>query len=338
MLGVIISLIGWFGVELNLTSKTIMNILPDSITSSGNNFWKIKLLNLIIGICIIAITKQGIEYIKRFVEVSSILFLPTLALTFTCFGANFKSLMFPPAYNLLSLIATQACLFAIAGSVGVIFDLATFYRFASSKRDGLLSVCLVFGICFPAIEICGAFLQQIMQQEDLIAALTGNNLHYTVRVWNAIFIVFSTCALNNTNLYAAVIDAGVLIPSLSFKARNYLIGALGILLACTDPADSFVFTLDKMLVVIATITPLMVLRATVLSKVNHTLACLAVGIGSIIGLFGSMEANHVQWMSNFAYFNAAVISVIVYVTGDITAKVLFILRKISYSWSAKNTN
>ena len=285
-----------------------------------------QLLDCLIGAFIVFTVIRGIQSIKKVIQISSGLFLLTIALTFLHAITQLKFSL-PDSVSLKALVRPQAFLLVTSACIGTAFDLPTFYRFAKSKRDGIVSI-FVFGLCYPVVEICGALLYEYFGQTTIVSALSSKSLLPALRIWNVIFMVFSMCALNNINLYVSAVNSNTLITKMNFTYRTIIIGGIGIALACSNLADKFVALLDKVLIVIASIFPLLILKAIGLSLPNVKLSNLSVVIGILVGVGTAVLPINLEYISTFSYFNAALAAALTYIIAFMIIKVrLFLIKR-----------
>lgn len=315
MLGLVILLMGWFSVELNLTTKTVVGIMYESATPFHN-----KLIDCLVGGFITFIVLYGLKKMKKLIQFSCIVSVFTVSTIFLYAKAKLQFIR-PEPIDWSSLINSQAYLLVVSGFFGTTFDAPTFYRLSASKRDCTISIVLVFWVCFSFVEVCGALLYQYLGKATIVDALISQELGKVLRVWNAIFMMLSMCALNSTNLYGSAVNSNILFGKIKFTHRAIILGVIGMIIACTNPADNFISLLDKALIIVASILPLMVLKATIFPIMHTRFSNIAAVVGVLVGFTTAFLPIKFAYMSSFAYVNAGISSILVYV-------ILFVVSKI----------
>lgn len=304
MIGLITLIMGWFSVELNITSKVICNVVQDYVPI--NYVLLNKLLNCGLGIFITFTASYGIETVRKVIRVSMCLFLPTML--FVLLREWKTNVVFDGSWS--NLISTKGIMLVIGCCGGLLFDLPTFHRFAKSKQDSIVSNLQVFLFCLPMSHILGSLLYTYSHQINIATLLVNPEVSPTLRFWDMFFVVLSMCALNNVNLYMCGANSAILMSSVGLKVRSYIIGVLGISLACFNLADNFSLLLDKTLIIISCILAILILRAASIRNTNTVLANISVISGCAFGFAGAFLFKEPPLGSS--YCASAIVTAIVY--------------------------
>ena len=288
-LGLIISLTGWFSVQMTLLSDTVIKgfALVDISVS------KIP-INLMLGAFIITIVSRGITALRGFAKIMAPLFLVTIILAIVMYvkmdgGSTASFLSRLPA----SPLASTGNDMAIIGGIIMImvctlcglFDMPTYYRFSSSKRDSIISIILLFGIGVPMIELTGVLFYAFMPNADSIITIMMNNSVGIVFVaWNVMFIAMSECSINNSNLYVSAVNAEIITSKIPFKRRTIIIGAIGIATSFIDVMEHFASFLQAISIVISSLVAVMIINFALKGKISQRFALISVCCGTIGGI------------------------------------------------------
>ncbi len=237
-LAFIICLIGWFGIQLDVMSLS----LYDSILSiSGVTIPRI-LITLILGFLITFCAIGGIQMLNRFAQITIPLLIGTLA--YALYTAFAQSSHFIPEPTLLP-INFQALSLVIATAIALIADLPTFYRFARSAKEGILSIAILFLLVIPTIELLGVYIDYHTKGSNIVSmlSLSGGMIWH---LWIAFFLLFAGWTTNNTNLYSASTCLGSLFTKLSHRWLTIVAGTAGTFLGCFDLLNNFATILNGM--------------------------------------------------------------------------------------------
>lgn len=199
-LSMIVSMIGWFGIQLNMMGEAFSFIFP---------FVDAKLASFIFGIGITLLGVLGLKGLSRFANAS----VPFLALTilFAILNASpdtskIQDLNFSYLEN-ISLV--------IAASLAAVIDLPTFFKDAASKKDALLGTIALFGICLPLLEAAGAYLSAKGHGDNFLETLLVHSDLLSWKIWVSFFVLLAGWTTNNINLYSASISLKSLLPKAS---------------------------------------------------------------------------------------------------------------------------
>jgi cytosine permease len=301
----VICLVGWFAIQLNLMSLSINNILQLAFKNVViNNI----IINIALGLLITSFTLHGITALDKIASISMPLLIFTMSYSVYSVATS-PTLVLPsivPNKNILDAISL-----VIATAIAVVADLPTYYRFARSKKDGLISIILLFSIAIPAIECVGVYIGSYSSGGTIIDTLLGNG-GTLWQLWVGLFLILAGWTTNNANLYSAAVSGQIIVPKIKENIRIFIIGALGTALACLDVIKNFETVLEVMGIMITSMAAIMlscfVLKELHIAiyKINHfSLLCWALST-----LFGFLSFFKIITLTGIGTIDAWIAAVI----------------------------
>lgn len=278
-LAMVVSLVGWFGIQLNMISLGVLDLL--SVIESKET--SLFMLNIGLGLLITYVALQGIRSVSFLANLS----LPFLMLTlgYALFTVEPKAVSHAP----LSFSLGSASL-VIALAIAMVTDLPTYYRHAKTSRDGLISISLIFVFVLPILEIIGAYLAQGNSSGSILDVLRRDG-GYLWNSWVAIFLILAGWTTNNINLYSGAICLQSIFKSMSEKKATFFVGVVGTFLSCFNLLEHLEFALDVMGIFIASMGAVVLTRYLILeyaglqlSARDHSLCLIGWGVGMAIGV------------------------------------------------------
>lgn len=252
-LTMVFSLLGWFGIQLNMMSISIIDLL-----SIDSNY--LISLNIILGLLITFVALRGISAINILANLS----LPLLVLTlvYSLFTLKSKSEI---SHYPISIVGASS---VIAMAIAVVIDLPTFFRHAKSCKHGFISIAIIFGMALPLLEIVGVYLSSGITGGTILDVFKRQEGPFW-NLWIVLFLILAGWTTNNLNLYSAVICLEPLLKVYSEKKRTLLIGIVGTLLSCFNLLDHIEIVLDIMGILITSMGTVIITRY-LLSLFNHS--------------------------------------------------------------------
>ncbi len=269
----LISMIGWFAIQLNVITETVVFVFP-FLTKIGTT--------LLLGVVMTMTAARGIQLLSYFSQWITPLLIATLVMALTTAHSRTTFFGAPASLAGLSLV--------IATGIGGALDLPTYWKDARTKREGIGAVILLFGLAIPLIECVGVYLGSHLINGSFLDLLTqGGGPLWTL--WVTLFLFLATWMTNNTNLYSAGVNSFALFPRLSSGQRTILIGLVGTFFASLNILAHFALALEIMGLMIASLGAVLVSSSfqKETSFVWNTLSC-GVGIGSgFVSLLGYLS-------------------------------------------------
>lgn len=245
------SMLGWFGIQLNVMSESLIDMI--SLTA-GNSQFSPLWINVLLGIAITAIAFYGIHGINRLANFSLPILIFTLGYALYMQEETQIKEQLPFSWKGISLV--------LAAAIAAVIDLPTYFRHAASNRDGWISLVMIFGLALPAIEAIGVYLSLHGNGEQLLDSLKSPS-SLLWNTWIAIFLILAGWTTNNTNLYSGAISLNILFPKLSEQKRMICLGLTGTLLSCLNLLNHFEVVLDVLGLLLSSMGAVILARALI---------------------------------------------------------------------------
>jgi purine-cytosine permease-like protein len=235
----VVCLLGWFAIQLNMMHESAWEI----IRYAQLEWMPEMFLTIFIGGGITAVVVCGLSGMGWMASLCAPLLIATLG--FALYQAPI------PAETLKEeKIVWGSISLVMAVSIATVIDLPNFFRYARSQKDCVATLILLFGVATPLIEGIGVYFASSLPGSPLLEALKLNQTGFWT-LWSVSFLLVGGWITNNTNLFSAVVSAEKLLPTLSEKKRTLVLGGLGTLLACANPAEYLEFVVNAMGIAVA---------------------------------------------------------------------------------------
>ncbi len=216
------SLLGWFGIQLNLMSQALLDLLSIPSDSSA-----LIAANAGLGLVMTCTGMYGLRALNLLSDFSMPILGITLLYALCMPGKESHEFSFIFTWGGLSLV--------MATAMAAVIDLPTFFRHARSKKDAFISIFLTFGVVIPLVELIGVYLAATRGGESVMEILKGNNIFWNA--WVALFIILAGWTTNNTNLYSGAVSLKFIFPNISNAFCTWIVGLAGTFLACFNLLD-----------------------------------------------------------------------------------------------------
>lgn len=220
------SLLGWFAIQLNMMSWSIIDLF---FLDSSDSLFRIG-LNTTLGLLITIAAFYGIKSLNALANCTVPLLLATL------FYALFTLEKEPSTVDHEFSIRGVSIVVGLI-IVGVI-DFPTYYRHTKSLKDSYISIFLIFGFVLPCLEIIGVYLASNATGESFLNVLKGNHGNLW-NIWIAFFLIFAGWTTNNLNIYSGSVYLNYSVKNLSHMQSTLYFGLLGTLCASVNLLDHF---------------------------------------------------------------------------------------------------
>lgn len=277
-IAMIVSLVGWFGIQLNMMTLGVLDLLS---VSDAREVWTV-LLNLGLGLLITYVALNGIRAVSLLANVS----LPFLLLTlgYAIFSVEPKNVL--ESTHSFSLGGTSLVL---ALAIAFITDLPTYYRHARTSRDGLISITLICGFVLPVLEIIGVYLATGNSGGNILEVLKREN-GALWNIWISLFLILAGWTTNNINLYSSAICLQSIFRNVSEKKATLCVGLAGTLLSSFDLLSNLELVLDAVGIFIASMGSVVLTRylaasyfGFMISPRDHNRSLIAWTVGITVG-------------------------------------------------------
>ena len=287
-----LSLLGWFGVNIDLFSGAVMRLLSD-VTDLRIAGW---IVELAAGVVMTTTTIYGF----RAINVLSTVLVPVLMVVTAMLVA--KAFGVRPLEDTLGLADGSELTFgqamtSVAGAViiGAII-LPDITRFIREWRGAIYTAVLSYALIGSIVQGAGGLAAIAFGNDDLLDVMIVVGLS-----WAAFAIVIAgSWVLNSLNLYSAALSVEATLPRLESRLLILGLGALGTLAAFLNILDNFFLNfLQYLAVVFAPVAGViavdyMLLRRPAYHEARERLerpfvpaALVSWGLGALVALLGS---------------------------------------------------
>lgn len=226
-----ISLLGWFGVNIDLFSQAFQALLI-SVGASPLSNWLIECLA---GLCMVATTIYGF----RAINLLATLMVPILAIvTFWLLFAAFNEITIGEfwAYQKEATKSVNQGVNAIVGAIiiGAII-LPDICRFSRQSTGGINTAVWAYLIVELIVLLVTAFAAAAMGKTEILELLLSLGIGL-----GAFFLVIAgSWVLNSLNLYSTVLSTEATFPKLDSRLLTIVLGGIGIIAAFLNILDVF---------------------------------------------------------------------------------------------------
>lgn len=217
------SLVGWFGIQLNLMSQALLDLC-----SVSQNSPYLIILNTVLGLVMTLIGMYGLRALNTLSDFS----IPVLGITLLIA----LTLPVEKSHAISTGFKLGGISMVIATAIAAVIDLPTFFRHAGSKKDAYKSVLLIFGLAIPLVELAGVYLATSHPGETIIHTLKGSNILWNC--WVALFIILAGWTTNNTNLYSGAVSLNFIFKEATSPQCSWVFGLIGTFIACFNLLDN----------------------------------------------------------------------------------------------------
>lgn len=308
-----LSLLGWFGVNIDLFSGAILQLLSDTLAMAPPT-WVIE---LIAGAVMTVTTLYGFKAINGLsaLLVPVMMLVTALLLHGALADTSISALLSTPGTAELSL--GDAISSVVGGVIIGAVILPDVTRFIRHWRGALYTALLSYLFVQSIVMTAGGLAALAFAQGDLLAILIGLGLS-----WAAFAILIAgSWVLNTLNLYSTALSIEATVPTAHNERMIVLLGALGTLAAFFNILDYFLTFLFYLAIVFVPVAGVIVTdhfvlrpqayfaRRIELERALSLPALLAWLAGSLVALLG---AEGLLSLSGIAALDAMLVSGIAY--------------------------
>ena len=315
-----ISLLGWFGVNIDLFSDAVNRLLS---LEFGVNIpeWTIE---VVAGVCMMATTLYGFKAIN----IISTIMIPVLVFVTGKMFMNSLDEMTIAQYWLIDKAATLSVSEGVASIVGVIIIgaiiLPDITRFSKQKSGGFQVAFWSYGIAQALVLFVTCFAASTSNITDVLDMM----IHFNLGLLAFVIVIAGCWVLNSLNLYSTTLSIAATFPKLSQKTITLFLGAIGILAAFMNILDSFLSFLSFLSTIFVPVAGVIITDFMFVKGSSYQLSTLANNqafsipafIAWTIGALSSVFSAEIMWLS---FTGISVIDAIL-----ITGIIYFILHKL----------
>ena len=308
-----ISLLGWFGVNIDLFSGAILRLLHDTLGMSVHP-WAIELFAgvLMTGTAIYGF--RAINFLSALLV--PVMMVVTVVLISEALGA--RSFADTLGAQQVSEISFGYAISSIVGSiiVGAVI-LPDITRFIRNRRGAIYAAVLTYLIVEPIVMMAGGFAADLLANDDFLDVLIVMGLSWAAFV----IIIAGSWVLNTLNLYSTSLSIEATVPSTESRLLIVVLGALGTVAAFLNILDYFLTFLFYLAIVFVPVAGVIAVDhffarpSAYFEDLNAAernvspMALVAWAAGSIVALLGAEE---VIRLTGVAAMDAMLVSAISY--------------------------
>lgn len=240
-----VSLLGWFGVNIDLFSGAVLRLSLD-VFDAAPPAWAVEVAA---GLVMTVTTIYGFRAIHWLSTLLvPVLMVVTVLLINRALGVQSFGETFAPASGALDEISFGDAMSAVVGAViiGAII-LPDITRFIRDWQGAIYTAVLSYLIIGSSVQIAGALAATAFANSDLLDVMIVIGLS-----WAAFAIVITgSWILNSLNLYSTVLSVEATLPSLPNRPLIIALGAFGTVAAFFNILDTFLTFLFYLAVIFA---------------------------------------------------------------------------------------
>ena len=224
-----LSLVGWFGVNVDLFSEAVLHLVAPIEPSSS----LILLIEITAGFLITLSTLLGFIWINRLSIVFTPILMVVTAMLLWVWLEGEASMTLIPASTLTFNEAVSAVVgAAIVGAV-ILPDIT---RYVREAYGGWLVSLACYFLVAPLVMVIAAGAMSVLQTDSLLTLMTLSGLG----VGAALIVVLGSWVLNSLNLYSAVLTVRASIVQSRQIETTLCLGVLGIAAAAMNITTWFI--------------------------------------------------------------------------------------------------
>ena len=309
-----VSLVGWFGVNLNLFGQALARLLP-ALTGYRGPEWPIELAA---GLLITGTTLIGLKAINRlsFVIVPILMGVCVLLLVRTVgYGSVADILARAPAAGLSFGDSVSAVVGGVIVGAVIMPDTC---RFIGPAYGAVWTAVLTYLLTNGAVMLIGGLAALALHRTEMLDLMLAMGLGTAAFA----IVIGSSWLLNALNLYSAALSVGAAIPRLSRSATTMICGLIGTLAAFLEILDHFLSFLFYLSIVFVPVASIIVIDCFIFRAADYIgpkeatvrdvepAALIAWGAGAAFAVLGSMG---IVRLSGIAALDAMLVAGVLYI-------------------------
>ena len=308
-----ISLLGWFGVNIDLFSGAILRLMQDTMGISARP-WVVELFA---GAVMTATTIYGFKAINTL----STLLVPVMMVVTAMLIS--KALGVRPfgetlAVQQVSEISFGRAISSVVGGViiGAVI-LPDITRFINHWRGALYTALLSYLVVQSIVMIAGGLAADVLSNNDLLDVLILMGLSWAAFV----IIIAGSWVLNSLNLYSTTLSIEATLPKTENRLLIVVLGALGTMAAFFNILDHFLTFLFYLAIIFVPVAGVIAVdhffarpsayfeNLLTAERSVSPMALIAWAAGSVVALLG---AESIIVLTGIAALDAMLVSAIMY--------------------------
>jgi cytosine permease len=293
-----ISLIGWFGFNIDLFSNAVVQLLSAEFNINIPE-WPI---DIFAGVCMLVTTLYGFKAINILASIM----VPILAIvTGMMFWGAFEQMSFSQ-YLAFEKPASLSLGDGVSAIVGVIIIgaiiLPDITRFSKQKRGGIYTVFCSYMVVELFVLFVSVFAATAMQETEILSLMLKLNLGFA-----AFFIVIAgSWVLNSLNLYSTTLSVEATFPKWNKNIVIVVLGVIGILAAFMNILDVFIAFLSFLSDIFVPVAGVIIIDAFFIKPESYNISTLENHFRFSIPAFFSWLVGALFAVFNGVYFDVQV--------------------------------
>jgi len=308
-----VSLVGWFGVNINLFGQALARLLP-ALTGYRGPEWPIEIGA---GVLITGTTLIGLKAINRLSNVIVPILIAVCGLLLVrALGHNTigEVLARAPATGLSFGDTVSSVVGGVIVGAVIMPDTC---RFIGPVRGAVWTSVLTYLVTNTAVMLIGGLAALALDRTDMLDLMLALNLGAAAFA----IVIGSSWLLNALNLYSASLSIGAALPRLSRSTATIACGLIGTAAAFLQILDHFLTFLFYLSIVFVPVASVIVIDALLVRRRDYfggeepaprplePAALLAWAAGAVFAVLGSMGLIR---LSGIAALDAMIISGLIY--------------------------
>jgi cytosine permease len=226
----IFSLLGWYGVNIDLFSSVTRQLSHQLFNYSPSIFW----LEIIIGVVITLTTIWGFKLIERISNwFVPLLFLVVVYMLFQSIG--YEQVPKQEVITVYELGFGEAVSVVVGSFIVSVVLMPDFTRFAKTKSDTVVASFLPFFVLSTFVYIVSAIAGLAVKDDDILVVM----LTLGLGGFAFFLLIVSSWVTNVVNLYSAALGLNSINPKFAEWKVIVLMGGVGTIVASFNLLESF---------------------------------------------------------------------------------------------------
>ena len=227
-----LSLVGWFGVNLDLFSASVMQVI------GGDNTGPVSatVIEAIAGIAMVGTTLFGFSMINRLSTwLVPVMVAFGIGLLWLALGMTPVSALTESHSHISHTISDGVNMIVGVIIIGAII-LPDITRFSRQRRGGVYTAFWSYFIAQSVVLLIAAYAAVAFGSRDILNIIMAMGLGS----WALLIVIAGSWVLNSLNIYSAQLAVSVNLPAVSANVISVVLGCLGMLAAFFNILDHFI--------------------------------------------------------------------------------------------------
>lgn len=320
-----VSLIGWFGVNIDLFSSAVARLLSAEFNTVIPE-WPI---DIFAGICMLATTLYGFKAIN----ILASMMVPILAIVTAMMFYGAVDEISVSQYIAYEKAATLTLGDGVSAIVGVIIIgaiiLPDITRFSKQKAGGVYTAFWAYMVVELFVLFVSGFAATAMQETEVLSLMLELNLGFA-----AFFIVIAgSWVLNSLNLYSTTLSIEATFPKWNKKVIITVLGVIGVFAAFMNILSMFISFLSFLSDIFVPVAGVLIIDAFLINAANYNISTLENHFKFSIPAFIAWLVGAAFAVFNDLLFSISVTGITVIDAITLTAAIYIMLMKLADTFS-----